>query len=231
MVKINLLTSGGLGDAAMSFAKIHARFSDYLDKIFVTHIRVRDDNLYDTIHEFYNTQEIKNEVIKVPSWDWQPQNRNKYDFFLGNNWTKENHNDESSWKIKSFPQIKYSKIEGIFTLLNPSSGGVKEGTKYFNKKKVEDFLEKHPETILIGRGNEKNYEDIPNSLYNKTSISELVNLIASADTVISPEGFVAYFAGMCGKRVFVKNDNTEAIYKRKHPDWNMNLVSGVEEIL
>ena len=52
MVKINLLTSGGLGDAAMSLAKIHARFSDSLDKIFVTHIRVRDDNLYDIINEF-----------------------------------------------------------------------------------------------------------------------------------------------------------------------------------
>ena len=227
---VKLLTSGGFGDAAMSLAKIHAKFSDSLNEISLIHIRTRKDNLNSTIHEFYNTQEIDNKVITVPSWDWQKQNRNKFDFFLGCNWTAENHNDETSWEIEPFPKIKYSKIKSISTLLNPSSGGTEEVRKSFSKTEVDEFTEIDPSTIIIGRGDD-GYDEYANSLYNKTDIRELVNLIASSETVITPEGFTAYFAAMCGKRVFVKSQNINAIIKRKHPLWKLTIIDSMKEII
>jgi len=220
---MKLLTSGGLGDAAMSLAKIHAKFSHCIDDIEVTHVRVRDDNLYDPIREFYDTQSIKNKVIKIPSWDWKIENRNNYEHFLGSNWGVDNHGDESSWEIEPFPVIKYSEFKPDSIIINPTSGGKEEISKRFAKSDVESFILDWPEAIIIGKGSD-GYDDYPNSLYNKTDMKTLVNLIASSGIVISPEGFVPYFAAMCGCKVYIKNENVEAINKRKHPKWDMTIV-------
>jgi hypothetical protein len=226
---IKLLTSGGFGDAAMSLAKIHARFSDRIDDIELTHIRTRDDNLYKTIHDFYNTQSIKNKVIKIPSWDWQKENRKDFDYFLGCNWSEHNHNDESSWEINPFPHIQHSKISNCPILLNPTSGGTEEISKKFTENSIKRFMTDHPDVVLIGRGKD-NYETYSNSMYNKTDINKLIDLITSSKIVITPEGFIAYFAAMCGNKVFVKNENLPAILKRKHPKWDMSIINDLSEI-
>ena len=226
---IKLLTSGGFGDAAMSLAKIHARFSDKIDEIDLTHIRVRNDNLNPVIEKFYDSQEIKNKVITVHSWDWQKENRDEFDYFLGSGWSSINHDDESSWEINPFPPIKYTEVSGSSVLLNPSSGGVAEGSKNFSKNKVDEFIFRYPDTVIIGKG-EGGYDNYPMSLYNKTDVNSLINLISSSEVVISPEGFTAYFAAMCGSKVYVKNENASAIYKRKHPKWDLNVINDLDEI-
>ena len=81
-----------------------------------------------------------------------------------------------------------------------------------------DIYKKYfPNIIIIGKGTETRYESLQNSVYNKTNIQELVNLISYCDKVITPEGFVAYLSAMCGKTVYVKDENIKAIENRKHP--------------
>ena len=61
-------------------------------------------------------------------------------------------------------------------------------------------------------------------------MKDLVDLIASSEVVISPEGFVPYFAGMCGKKVFCKNENINAINRRRHPSWKFSIFNHIKEI-
>ena len=239
---IQLLTSGGLGDAAMSFAKADA-LNIPKDQFIITHARVRKDSLDKPILDFYKSQGVRARIMRLINntemhdgeyLDGLMRNAvSEYDHYLGTHWSADNGSDISSWEISPFPNIEYRKISGWngnFVLLNPSSGGTDKVKKSFNKDSVHKFFDIFPDTIIIGNGGEKEYEDFPNSLYNKTSIEELVNLIASSDVVITPEGFTAYFAGMCGRKVFVKSENISAIDNRKHPKWNMEIVQDLNEV-
>lgn len=235
---IRLLTSGGLGDAAMSFAKAE-RLDVPRHKFEIYHARARKDGLDDAIVSFYETQGISSKIIKTecPTSkekhtgrvldEWVVENYKKYDYYLGTHWSTENGSDLPSWQISPFPQIKYSRVDGLTVIINPSSGGSQAARKSFDRKDVESFMEMYPKTCLVGRGNEVYYEEFPNSYFNKTTMEELVNMIASSNVVITPEGFVAYFAAMCGKKVFVKSENAESIHRRKHPSWDMTIVEGL----
>ena len=240
---IQLLTSGGLGDAAMSFAKADA-LNIPKDQFVITHARIRQDSLDKPILDFYRSQGVRasimrliNNCTKTHDGDYLDRSmRNsvsEYDYYLGTHWSADNGSDMSSWEISPFPIIKYNEVVGWkdnLVLLNPSSGGVDKVKKSFSRDMVHKFFDKFPNTVIIGNGSEKEYGDFPNSLYNKTSIAELVNLIASSDVVITPEGFTAYFAGMCGRKVFVKGENISAINNRKHPNWNMEIVQDLNEV-
>ena len=99
---INLLTAGGFGDAALSFAKIHARFSDKLQDIKVTHVSTNfgyDDRLMPMVKDFYSSQNIDSDVFVIPDWNWKEQNRKDFDFYLGTSWYADNAGAEKSWEI------------------------------------------------------------------------------------------------------------------------------------
>lgn len=228
---IKALTNGGFGDSALSFAKLHAVFSkDELSNVHITHIRTRDDSLNKVIHKFYNSQNISNEVISVDSWDWQKEHRDEFDMFLGTGWSEKNPGDEDSWVIEPFPEISYNVVD-VNIVLNPRSGGVDYGKKEFSEQEIEEFMSRYPDTYIVGSGDdEQKYSKYKNSLYNKTSIQELVDILASAFTVISPEGFAPYFGAMCGARVLCKNQNIQAIKERVHPNWDFHLIDNLKNI-
>ena len=242
---MKLMTAGGLGDAAMSLAKIHGNpeLVDNISNIEITHVRMREDSLYETISEFYYSQGISNNVIKLEidknlshgdriskMIEWKVKNRNSFLYSLGTGWSSEEDKDEDCWEINPFPMINYTKQKDIQIVINPSSGGTDAVRKEFTNNEIKNFVEKYPESIIIGRGKNKELESIGNSLYNKTSMKELVDIIASSQIVISPEGFVAYFGAMCGKKVLVKNQNLPAIKKRRHPDWDFSLIDSMDNI-
>ena len=63
---VKLLTSGGLGDAAMSFAKAKAlKISD----MHIYHVRIRQDNLDKSILDFYKSQGIDSTIIRIDKSD------------------------------------------------------------------------------------------------------------------------------------------------------------------
>ena len=243
---VKLLTSGGLGDAAMSFAKAKAlKISD----MHIYHVRIRQDNLDKSILDFYKSQGIDSTIIRIEKSDdrhsgvildeWILNNVKDYNHYLGTHWSSDNGSDIPSWEIEPFPEIKYDdKLWGkklhkehVKILLNPSSGGTEDANKSFSYEEVMDIYKKYfPNIIIIGKGTETRYESLQNSVYNKTNIQELVNLISYCDKVITPEGFVAYLSAMCGKTVYVKDENIKAIENRKHPKWDMNLIKGVDEV-
>jgi len=237
---IQLLTSGGLGDAAMSFAKAEALGIERKNYT-ICHAQLREDNLDAAIVQFYRTQGIGCEFKRIPMPnfstnlpkyldDWLLENVKHYDHYLGTHWSVNNGSDMSSWEINPFPKVKYSKISDCRVLINPSSGGTQAANKSFIQHEIVDFIDKYPETVIIGKGKDKQYEGFSNSLYNKSDMRGLVDVIASSEVVISPEGFVAYFAAMCGKKVFCKNDNISAIQNRKHPSWDMTLINSIKDI-
>lgn len=224
--RTQLVTSGGLGDAAMSLAKAHARY--HPENIKITHISTHygtENRLQAAISSFYASQGIESEVILIRDWSWLPENRHRFEAFLGTAWTAENPGDETSWEIKPFPDVRFTKVEGHPLLLSPISGG--KSNKSMSPVEVGEFCEATGATLV---GNDPRVYTAKNSFFNQTTVSELVNLIASADTVIGTEGFVVYFAGMCGKRVFCLNQNIDAIRKRKHPEWDFTVVHSLNEV-
>jgi hypothetical protein len=229
---IKALTNGGFGDSALSFAKLHTVFTKAeLSNVHVTHIRTRNDKLNKVIHQFYNTQNISNEVITVDSWNWQKEHRDEFDMFLGTGWSEKNPGDEDSWVIEPFPDIIHNVVKDVNIVLNPRSGGVDYGKKEFSEEDIEEFMSIYPDTYIVGNGDDEHkYSKYKNSLYNKTSIQELVDILASAFTIISPEGFVPYFGAMCGARVLCKNQNIQAIKERVHPYWNFSLIEKLKNI-
>jgi len=243
---LKLLTAGGFGDAAMSFAKIHAKpeLVNNIGDIEVTHVRMRDDFLYKAISEFYSSQGIKNNVIKLyidenlshgerisKMVEWKVNNRDWFLYSLGTNWSDIKDRDEDCWKINPFPKINYEKCDGVGIIINPSSGGTDRCRKEFSNAEIKNFIEKYPESIIIGKGKNKELESFNNSLYNRTTTKEMVNIIASSEVVISPEGFVSYFGAMCGKKVLCKKQNLTAIEQKTHPDWDFSLIDSMEDAL
>jgi len=239
---MKLLTSGGLGDAAMSFAKAEALGIDRKEyKIY--HARIREDKLDNPIVDFYSSQGIDSEILRLPVNndkrhlahildDWLIENKDSYDHYLGTHWSSNNGGDSrlDSWEINPCPKVYYTKIEDIDIIINPSSGGVSAAKKEISKDDFCDFMNAFPETAIIGKG-EETFDEYINNYYNKTNMFYLINLIASSNIVITPEGFTAYFAAMSGKKVFVMSQNIGAIHKRKHPDWDMHIVDNLKEIV
>ena len=129
------------------------------DDIHVTHVRTRSDNLNDAISSFYSSQNIRNNVVTTVSWDWLKDHRSEYGYYLGTNWSKENHNDESSWEIEPFPPICYNKMENVNVVLNPCSGGGAE--KRFSHEEVDMFMRNNPKESFFYCCNRKH---IPSSL-------------------------------------------------------------------
>lgn len=229
---VNFLTGGGLGDAAMSVAKLWSESNpvNNLDDILLTHVETHAV-LIPSIRNFYKSQQIHALVKEIPNWDWLTENRKKYDYWLGTHWSEQD-GYEKSWEINPFPPIHYSEfIPNIDILLSPFAGRL--GNRNFTVDDINKFQKNHDVT-LAGWCNQDFAEQITNkskrSFINRTTISELVDLIGSSNTVIAPEGFVVYLAGMLGKEVFILDKNIEAITYRVHPKWNVKIIKNLQEV-
>lgn len=217
---INLLTSGGLGDASMSFAKIFSKDSpfDINENINLTHItNVRGEGSFaESILQFYESQSIKTTIqLDHKGGGFRKKHRNEYDHYLGTHWDATNGEDESSWEINPFPPIKYEYIPGKDIFINPSSGlCVNTGSM------VDDKVDKFKKD---NSGRAIHINDTP-----KDTIFDLINNICSSNIIISHEGFCSFLGAMANKKVFVIP--RVSLDNRQHPDWNMTRVKDISDI-
>lgn len=211
---MKLLTGGGLGDAAMAVAKLYAKFNP--SDIKLTHVEVHQ-HLLSPIGDFYMSQGIDAEVKWIPSWRWKNEHESEYDFWLDSGW-------QDGWPILPFPPLKFD-LRTIDILVNPISG--RNGNRSLSKAEIE-LLDSKRITYVGTRGNLEGL--LGTSLIGKTSIKDLVDLICSANVIITPEGFVAYLGAMAGKKVWVKRDNLRAIERRKHPDWELFVFDKIDQV-
>ena len=243
---IKLYTNGGLGDAVMSLAKIHAKYSSKeIKDIKLTHIRGRQDKLNEVIREFYDSQGIQNQIVSIPKVYFNNE-ADKSDIkdlgtFLGMGWSEKNSDgDPDSWEINPFPKINTKSVtfseepptHKPYILLHPSSGSHKN-MKWFDEDELGNFLKKYPDTIITGSSEFSSFISLVgfrNNYYNKTSITELINIISSVDIIIATEGFVPYIGAMLKKKVYCLSENMPAIIERKHPAWDFHLINGLEDV-
>lgn len=206
---VEILTGGGLGDASIAIGKILNRYPD--KNVSVVHARDRMSVLSDTIRELYETQGIEVSVEKGNVNEMKPY----FDKVITPDWQE--------WK-NPFPKFKVNKRNDIDMVFSPFAG---EGrTKELDPKEVKIFLRKYKPTIIGKTSKPHNFN---NSLINKTTLAETLDIIASSNVVVAPEGFVVWFACMCGKKVFTQGTRM-AIERRAHPDWDLTKVKNLSKI-
>jgi hypothetical protein len=236
---IKLATSGGLGDAAMAYAKIfsaHAPFTfETLDDIELIHLtNKRGKGKFEaSLQLFYKSQGITNSSLvllnKGGSHKWLKNNG--YDYYLGSAWCADN-GDYISWDVEPFPPFNYTSIPDIDVVISPVSqwdmGRVipKDQLMYV----VDKFKDRHityvgwapPEyTTLIDK--------LPGtSMLNQGNVSDLTNIICSSTTVIGTIGFVTQLGGLANKKVIwtgsVKPDD------RFHPQCDSTYLTNLKEL-
>ena len=158
--------------------------------------------LLPSIAAFYSSQGIPNEVKLVNM-------RENLDVMKLANYIR---HDVGAYA--PFPKIKFKKIEGVDVVINPISGRDKSR----RLQEVDELIRRHP------------HRHFTQTDWTATStISHLVNLICSANTVISPEGFVAFFGGMAAKEVYATGD-IDIINRRRHPEWDFHHIVSLAEV-
>jgi hypothetical protein len=170
------------------------------EDVHLTHVH-KNGILYNELNEFYSYHKIKAEV-KIVDFSWIDEHKKEYDLEL-----------TSDYKgINPFPKLNYQKIENIDIVMCLVAGQRKN--RNLNTRGLEDFVK------------DKNIKRIGNG----ETLTEAINIICSANIIISPEGFVTYMGGLAGKRVFIYNHNKKAIDERAHPAWKVELFDSLSEI-
>ncbi|MFW5847700.1 MAG: hypothetical protein ACOCVF_02160 [bacterium] len=223
---IKTLSSGGLGDATMAFAKM----GKLNDDISHTHIEL-PTKLLPIIKEFYESQKINVVVKNIKNKSWVVDNKKNYDIFL----------DTSAYgvqmknpiEIDPFPNFIINNEYDYDIVISPSSGRNSERSFKFNE--IKNFIEKHEKNykiVLLGVENNPNKFNnlgVTNCL-NKTSISESIDIINSSKYVIAPSGFISFIGCLLNKNVFTK-DNRLNIRKRYfHKEWSNKFISDINTL-
>lgn len=231
-----LLTGGGLGDAAMSFAKLQSKDmpEDFKDNYFLTHAETHP-HLLDAINTFYSLQEVPHIVEKIDNWGWLQENRKYYDAWVGTAWHKHN-DEEDSWEIEPFPFIKYDYIPNVDILICPSSGREMTRSIYFND--IKGWAKKHVNGRSLSFAGKLDPgvsklidRDIEcQNFINKTSLKEYIDLICSCKVLIAPGGFSCYLAGMAKKKVFARSEGLPSL-NRFHPEWDYQYIDNIYEVI
>jgi hypothetical protein len=207
---MKLLTGGGLGDAVMAFAKLHARYNPA--DVFLTHVEVYP-HLIPAISSFYQTQDINCDVFEISSWNWKEEHEKEYDDWLFTSW-------DEGWEIDPFPPLKFDK-RNVNVVISPLSG--RNTNRGWSRNEL--LAVDNEQVIYIGTNGQEVVSGLKGkSLIGQTTMKEVIDLICSANTVIAAEGFVAYLGAMAGNQVYVKRNNVLAIQKRKHPNWKLEIV-------
>lgn len=228
----NFLSSGGLGDAVMTLGKLR---SPQLinESIHLLHAHL-SGLLLKELDAFYTYQNIDHEIIKISSWSWIKENKSTYEKELFSTW----HATEDGIEINPFPKIIHKQIETDI-VLSPFAGQRRD--RLLNIKEIEKFIgdiDSNRKITYIGSTGGKNIDALRDvidhsngiDLIDKTTLTEVIDIICSAKSVIAPEGFVVYMGGMAGRRVFSYNYNVVAIKERAHPSWNIGLFDNLNEL-
>lgn len=170
------------------------------EDIHLTHLH-KTGILNRELTEFYSFFKINATIINE-DFSWINEHRKEYHLELISNYTG----------INPFPKIDYQKIENIDIVMCLVAGQRRD--RKINTTGIEDFV-KDKKVTYIGVGE---------------TLTEAINIICSANIIISPEGFVTYMGGLAGKRVFIYNHNKVAIDQRAHPAWKVKLFDNLSEI-
>lgn len=235
MAKKRLLTAGGLGDAAMSYAKIfstHAPFhiSDCpnIEVTHITHIRGKGE-FATAIKDFYTSQGIKATIKFRKKVAEQVVDREDFDHYLGTHWFAKNVGDEESWEINPNPPLTYESVTCPKTLISPVAGVF--GNRGFSLDMLA--LIDAEDIGYVGKiKNENGYFDKfkGENYINKTTMEEFVNLICSCETFIGQSGFSALLAAMAGKKVYMVSEGQPTL-NRVHPDWDVTYIESISDYL
>ena len=231
-----VLTSGGLGDAAMAVGKIYSKHAPFdPQKIEVIHARTKKA-LSNAISDFYELQGVKHKIVQMKNWNELDNVKKNFktEHFLGSGWSKDNHEDPDSWEIEPFPPFNFTYLPAD-VVINPISG--RDGKRKLDIDEIREFIKRYPDRVtLIGKTDDHVYANKINKIgqsvgaVNKTTLEEVVGILCSCKTVITPEGFVAYLSSMAKKQVFVSRQNKGATMKRKHPQWNMTFFNKLNQV-
>ena len=223
---LQILTTGGFGDAAMSLAKMYSKDAPFDPRsIHLTHARIRKP-LSDAISEFYTSQGISHRVLQIPDWSWKKRNRRHYDHYLGSSWHPRNINDEVTWEINPLPPLKFD-VQDVDLVINPISGRL--ANRRFSKEQMERYVKECDRKITVIGKAPQEYADFVDklpvqSLLNKTTIKESVDVICSCHTLVGNPGFVVYLACMAGKKVISTREKNWISNKYFHPDWDVKFI-------
>jgi len=220
---IRCLTSGGLGDALMSIAKLHSEKLPFTfdDNVFVTHYEL-PKQLLKSIDELYSSQNISHEVVTSDSPNWIADNIGEYDYYLGTSWSKHNVNSDS-WEINPFPNLKFNKVKEYDLVISPFAArdmhrGITNTNLDLNAYKTIAFVGWCPQDYNVPS------EKTISNFLNKTSISQAIDIVASAQTFVGNPGFFMFLACMLKKQVLSTKYNSIKDYYI-HPKWNIKWLN------
>jgi len=229
--KKKILTGGGLGDALMVYSKLY-NFEDFE----LTHVEV-PDKLLPAIDEFYKSQGIKAEVLKIPNWNWKRENLKNYDLFLDT--SAYGIEMENPIEIDPFPNLNWELSGGGHDIvLSPSSGRDNERSFSFNE--IKKFCNKYSDNYnicLVGTEtieSQKRYNNIDgvDNYINNTSIRALINIVSNGRVlyIISPSGFISFLGCMAGKIVFTKDGRKNIEDRYYHKEWNNKFIRSLNQV-
>ena len=228
---ITFLCAGGLGDAAMCFAKLSsdkAPFSYNKKKIKITHMvhKGTDEILSKQISEFYNSQGIRNEIIVVPSWS-KALNAADFDYVLDGGWE----GNSGCWEINPFPEITHNQRESTDIVLVVASGYA--GNRRFSSQDIIRFMDANKNRNIIITGvnvKEREYLNLQgDNRINSMLFLDYLDLICYCNVIISPNGFSCYLSGMAKKKIFYTSDGIGTT-GNMHPNWNKVEIKNLGDV-
>jgi hypothetical protein len=223
---LKTLSSGGLGDAAMAYAKL-VKFDDEINH---THVML-NNKLLKPVADFFDSQKIKSKVIQIPNLDWKIHNRKKFDIIL--DVYADNKKKSDSIEINPFPGFNIGKKDYQYDIvISPSSG--RDNERFFTINEIYDFIRRtsYLKTVLIGtENNGERFDGLGvHNLINKTNIGESIDIISSCKYVITPSGFVSFIGCMLNKCVFTKENRHDIRRIYYHKKWNNVFINNLNII-
>ena len=223
--KKSVVSSGGLGDAVLIFARLQQLYgNDYT----LTHVMIKQ-KLLGVVQEFYNSQGISADVKKIDDWGWLKNNKMNYDYHA-------KIIDSPDWDQIS-PSPKYilnNSNENFDIVISPTAG--RDNDRCFKLNELRTFCEKNNRIRIVLVGQTNNIYDGLNvvNLINKTTIQETLDIIAGCSIVIAPAGFISIIGASMNKMVYTKKHHNNDLIKRTyyHPKWiKNNFINTLNEVM
>ena len=226
------LTGGGLGDALMGYSKIqNICINKKIAEYSITHVEVVD-TLLPSINEFYKSQKVNYEVLKIPSWSWLKNNKKKYDMWVDTAW-----NDKiTGYTTLPRPKLILGESESSCDILICIASG-RRNNRFFSPDEIRKFINhnKSKKIGLIGKVSDKQkikYNNLSEyNFINQLNLTNLMNLINDSEIIITNAGFVAYFSLFLDKTCYVKPEVAELTANYFHPQWKPIFINNLNNLI
>ena len=231
---IKALICGGMGDSLIGFVKLQSKFSieEIKNNIEITHVDIYNI-LFKSIANFYKSQEINYQLLKIDSWDWLKNQQENYDIIIADNsWNGNTNNSYLRNKIN--PEIKYYHLPNIDIVLHPVAGRNMNRRIPFDD--IFEFCKNTPlKDICIIGWIEKQYEtqlltlsNVNTFLNESGTLIDILNLVCSCNIYIGNEGFSFILANIMKKNVYTRSLHNNNI---ADPTWNYTIINNLNSII